>query len=440
MKKILSSILIAVVAITACNNKNADLVTEGELSFAVESLADDFNVVTKANDNIDEFSVSIRRPRDNWQMDFIYGEKKGEMIKLGSGDYVITAASPVKQHAAWDLPVYEGAKEFSIVSGQVTPVNLVCELSNVKVTFVLSENFKKELSTYNVTVSNGKGELTWIKEGTTDDFAMEKAGFFTAAPLDITVTGYRAIDDTEATTFMTIMNVSPKDHHIINLDAKVTGHIGDGQGNGIKLEISTDVNEKNEDVYVDGLDEIPVQGGEDSGEEGEDSGEGQPSTDTKPSMVWPANPDFIPLELEMSMTATVDVELVIRAPEKIKEFLIYVKSDVLSPTISQMVGEDYKMDKDGITTMDMINDPDLYDQLGKPDETTGEPSAIPMGDRILDQTEVPFSLSTLVPLINVYVASITEGDEHTFTLYLKDGKGQELTQAVTFISVKPKAQ
>lgn len=435
MKKILFSVMIAAVALTACR-KEVEVVTDGELSFSVASLADDFEIVTKANDNIDEFNVTIFRPKDRWQMDFVYGDKKGEMIKLGSGDYEITVKSPVLKDADWDLPIFSGTQEFKIVAGQVTPVTVNCELSNVKVTFVLSENFKQELSTYNVTVSNGKGELTWIKEGTTDDFAAEKAGYFTAAPLDITVTGHRAIDDTDATTFMTITGVEPKDHHIINLDAKVTGHIGDGEGNGIKIEISTEVTEKKDDVYVDGLEEIPVQGGEEEGDDEENPD--QPGVSTAPVLLWDANPEFAPTELEMDLNAKVDVELVIKAPEKIKEFLIYVKSPVLSQTISSMVSAENAMNADGITTMDMINDDVLYGNLGKPDEETGEPSAIPMGDRIIDQTEVPFSLSSLVPMINMYLASIKEGDEHIFTLYVKDGKGQELTQAVTFVSVPKK--
>lgn len=435
MKKILFSVMIAAVALTACR-KEVEVVTDGELSFSVASLADDFEIVTKANDNIDEFNVTIFRPKDRWQMDFVYGDKKGEMIKLGSGDYEITVKSPVLKDADWDLPIFSGTQEFKIVAGQVTPVTVNCELSNVKVTFVLSENFKKELSTYNVTVSNGKGELTWIKEGTTDDFAAEKAGYFTAAPLDITVTGHRAIDDTDATTFMTITGVEPKDHHIINLDAKVTGHIGDGEGNGIKIEISTEVTEKKDDVYVDGLEEIPVQGGEEEGDDEENPD--QPGVSTAPVLLWDANPEFAPTELEMDMNAKVDVELVIKAPEKIKEFLIYVKSPVLSQTISSMVSVENAINADGITTMDMINDKVLYGNLGKPNEETGEPSAIPMGDRILDQTEVPFSLSSLVPMINMYIASIKEGDEHIFTLYVKDGKEQELTQAVTFVSVPKK--
>lgn len=438
MKKILFSAMISAVAFTACNEK-VEVVTEGELSFSVASLADDFEIVTKANDNLDDFNVTIFRPKDRWQMDFVFGEKKGEMIKLGSGDYEITATSPVIKDADWDLPIYSGTQEFKIVAGQVTPVTLNCELTNVKVTFVLSENFKKELSTYNVTVSNGKGELTWVKEGTTDDFAAEKAGYFTAAPLDITVTGHRAIDDTDATTFMTITGVEPKDHHVINLDAKVTGHIGDGEGNGIKIEINTDVTPKDDDVYVDGLEEIPVQGGEEEDGGDDESGNDQPVVSTVPTLVWEKNPEFKPLDLEMDLNAKVDVELLIKAPEMIKEFLIYVKSPVLSKTISGLVSEENKMNSEGVTIMDMIGDETLYNALGKPKDD-GTPSAIPMGDRILDQTEVPFSLSALVPMINMYVADIKPGDNHVFTLYVKDGKGQELTQPVTFVSVEKKTE
>ena len=151
-----------------------------------------------------------------------------EILELGAGEYTITASSPTIKDAAFDLPIYGASQNFKIRTGEVTPISLVCTLQNMKVSFVPSENFKKELSNYTVTVTNaaswtatdvGEKTLVWTKA----DVEAGKAGYFSVAPLSVKIDGYRAIDGSEAHAAMNITNVAAKDHHIIKLDAKVTG-------------------------------------------------------------------------------------------------------------------------------------------------------------------------------------------------------------------------
>lgn len=454
MKKIYFSIIAAAVLSAGCNSEIIEQQGSGSLAIDLSCKSDYTVVATKATDEeiINDLAIDIVRPYDGWSVNYTpFSSIRGKVVELGSGDYIITASSQSKEHAAYDQPIYEGSEDFTIMTGQVTTIDLLCKISNVKVSINLSDNFASELSDYTVTVSNGKGTLSWVKTSEKDDFkpivvegktvfTSAQAGYFTVAPLSVTVNGHRAIDDTDASTVLYIENVNAADHHILNLDAKVTGQIGDvdESGNviqqGITITISHDVNPIDQNVVIPGFDEIPVEGDKPSegGDEGDDEGGNQggdpvvPETPTDmPKLIWPANPDFADVELPMTTSAVVDVELTIEVPKGIAEFLIYVDSGVLSPTIAALTAAG-TVDENGIALMDMINDDTLYANLGE---------GLPMKDKVLNQTSVEFSLSSLVPLINMYVQDISSGDKHLFTLHVVDNEGNVLEQTVTFVSV-----
>ncbi len=445
MKKILYTIIAAAAMLTGCNN---DLITsggKGSLSLALNCKTDYTDVSTKApqtdEDIINGLSIDITRPYDGWRLNYpSFGEIKGKVIELGSGSYILNASSPVKKDAAFEQPIFEGSKGFDIKAGEVTMINLTCTITNMMVTIALSDNFVKELSDYTVTVSNGKGLLSWTKgSGEVNDFEEveeggktvhkgKQAGYFTVAPLVVTVSGHRVIDGSDASTTYNITEANPADHHIIRLDAAVTGSAD------FNITISNEVNPIDQIVVVPGFDEDPVEGdkpsdgGEDGGEEGgEDPDTSEPETpSTAPTLEWAANPTFADVDLPMSLSAVVDVELVINAPETIGDFLIYVKSGVLTPTIAQLTAAGEGGIVDGVATMDLINDETLIGNLGE---------TIPMGDAVDGKTSVEFSLSKLVPMINMYASDINPGDKHIFTLRVVDAKGQALEQQVTFVSV-----
>ena len=432
MKKIFLMAFAAAIVFTGCRTK-IEPITEGHLSLDVQQSLDGFNVVTKANDNIDDFVIEIERPKDNWSVEYIFSEIKGDMITLGSGDYTITAHSPEFSHAAWNLPHYSATQKFSIKAGEVTPISLVCELTNVKVTIVLSEGFKQELSTYDVVVSNGKGSLTWTKNESVNDFASEKAGYFSVAPLEVVVNGHRVIDNTSASTTMSIANVVAKNHHIINIDAKVTGQLGgdsDGDGvpdKGIVITVDPTVNKKDENVFVDGLEEIPVADDQDEEEEedGDDVVVTPPAVDPNlPSLLWPGNTNPSITD-PVTIDDNLDADMIIQAPYGIVEFKVIVDSKELAGLVSGMVTN--LPLENGLAIMDMIGHQTTVDNV----KGLGLPSGTELSGV---KTPINFKLTQLVALIPDLAS---KGESfHYFTLYLKDANNNVLEKKLTFRVVK----
>lgn len=452
MKKIVYTIIAAAAILSGCNREI--IVSEGTGSLALDlSCKSDYkDVVTKATDEeiINNLTIDIFRPYDQWSKTYApFSSIRGKVVELGSGDYTLTASSPAKEHAAFEQPIYEGSKDFKIMTGQVSTVEVICSISNMKVSVFLSDNFVRELSDYTITVSNGKGTLSWNRNASEDDFKPvvvegktvftgSQAGYFTVAPLTVRVDGHRAIDNTDASTQYLIENPSAADHHILNLDAKVTGQVGDVDENGnvitegIKITISHEVNDINQIVSVPGFDEVPVPGDDNTGDDSGDDNTGddntgnepvEPTPSTKPTLLWEANPDFLPMNIDENLNA----DLLINAPEKIKTFVVTVDSPQLSPTIAALCSYADTYVEGEPADMDMIGDAVLVENLANMN------LGLPLADEIAGQTTVPFSLSGLVPLINLYQPEA--GDEHKFTLKVTDEKGQSMEQLVVFVTV-----
>lgn len=414
MKKILY-IVAAAAAVAACGTKNALPGGNGTLSLTA---VQEGSYATKANDVLADFVVDIERPSDGWTKHYNRYIDIPQTISLGSGEYTLTVSSPEYRDAAWDLPYYSGTANFTIRVDELTPVNVTARLQNMKVSFVLTDNFKNELSSYSITVTNasswtaadaGEKTLTWTSAtGDVED----KAGYFSVAPLRVKVDGYRAIDNSESHSELLIADVAAQDHHIITLDARVTGQVS-----GVAITIDPSVNDRESNVEVPGWDEVPVDGGDQPGDEPGDEPGDDPQPSTAPTMTWESNPTFAPTPIAAEM----DVEIVIEAPEGIKDFVVDVDSDVLGETIAALAGASYTYSPSTPFQMDLINDTALIAALGK---------MIPTGEALENQTHVNFSLSKLVPLINVY--NPTSGSQHTFTLKVTDNKGQSLEKPVVF--------
>lgn len=416
MKKILYALLLAALALSSCKKGNENVNQgNGKLSLKLSS-GGGYIIATKAdNSNVNDFTVHLSRT-DGWTKAFDSYALIPETLELGSGDYTIRASSPTVKDAAFELPIYGATESFTIRAGELTPVSLNCTLQNMKVTFTLSENFKKELSNYNVTITNAASwtapdaslkTLVWNKE----NLDANKPGYFSVAPLQVKVDAYRAVDNSEVHTYLNITKVAAKDHHIINLDAKVTGT------SSISLQIDHSLNDKNSEIFVPGWEEVPA----DEGDEPEDPGSGGEQPSTSPSLVWEANPTFAETPIAQEM----DVNLVVNAPEKIKTFVVSVDSNVLSDVIAQLAGKnDYSYEANGPFDMDLINDSTLIEALN------GMSLNLPTGDQLAGKTSVDFSLSALIPMIDVY--NPQPGSKHKFTLKVSDLKDQTYEKALVF--------
>ena len=418
MKKILYIMAVAA-AVAACGTKNATQPEGmGQLSLtAVQEGA----YATKANDVLGDFVVDIVRPSDGWTKHYDRYSDIPQTISLGSGDYTLTVASPEYRDAGWDLPYYKGSADFTIRVDELTPVNVTATLQNMKVSFVLTESFKSELTSYTIVVTNaaswdaadaGERSLTW--SSATGDVE-QKAGYFSVAPLRVKVDGYRAVDNSESHSELIIADVAAKDHHVITLDARVTGLV-----NGVSITIDPSVNDRESNVEVPGWDEVPVEGGGNGDDDPTDDPGDDPTVDpqpsTAPTMTWEANPDFARMAIREGM----DVNIIIAAPEGIKDFVVEVDSYLLEDAIADMGAE---TTPDGTAvSMDLIGNEDLAEALAG--------LGVPTGNALKDQTEVTFSLSGLVPLIADLGAE--SNSEHIFTLKVTDSKNQSLKKTIVF--------
>ena len=421
MKRSIITILAAAAVLAGCKQTKVE---ENKGYFVLQSVTADadlneVNVSTKAMPSeladINTFVVKIESNLEGGgTQTYNYKDILDQAIELPTGSYRVTAGSPAGKAAAWDQPLFEGTQNFTVVAGATSPVNVKCSLSNTMVSIKCTDTFKTELQEFNIKVSATDNDfLTWSKTGkeNSDALAAElsKDGYFSASELYVQIDGKREIDGSTAALTYVVKNVHPKDHIILNLDARVTGQVQQ-----ITLAVDGTVNDRTENIVVGGFEEIPIPDPIDPTPDPNPNPDPNPdpSLPAKPSLVWEANPTFELMELKSD---GMSVEITVNVPGKVKDFLIDVKSDC-----AEFEGVIKSMTGDGLT-MDLVNNASLssLNDLG-----------IPTGDSVKGRDTVPFKLSSLLPMILLYNPEVNS--YHTFTLKVTDEAGQTLTQALQF--------
>lgn len=419
MKRSIITILAAAAVLAGCKQTKVE---ENKGYFVLQSVTADanlneVNVSTKAMPSelvdINTFVVKIESNLEGGgTQTYNYKDILDQAIELPTGSYRITAGSPAGKAAAWDQPLFEGTQNFTVVAGATSPVNVKCSLSNTMVSIKCSDTFKTELQEFNIKVSATDNDfLTWSKTGkeNSDALAAElaKDGYFSASELYVQIDGKREIDGSTAALTYVVKNVHPKDHIILNLDARVTGQVQQ-----ITLAVDGTVNDRTENIVVGGFEEIPIPDPDPIDPTPDPNPNPNPDLPAKPSLVWKANPTFELMELKSD---GMSVEITVNVPGKVKDFLIDVKSDC-----AEFEGVIKSMTGDGLT-MDLVNNSALssLNDLG-----------IPTGASVKGKETVPFKLSSLLPMILLYNPEVNS--YHTFTLKVTDEAGQTLTQALQF--------
>lgn len=415
MKKIIYIALMAAAAMFAgCKETPVVLPTGLSLSLSADVTFVDKVVKSESAIDVNTFIVTIEKKDGSVSRTWTYGQLPS-LVELSPGTYTVNVNSPVETEIGWDCPAYGGTKDFEIVEGVVTPIEIICTLQNMKSSVYCSQHLVNELTTFEVKISNEDGYLVWTADEVgiyADEDGVKtivreplKHAYFTVAQLSVDVDGYREVDNSSATLTYEIKNVAARDHHILFVDAYVTGQ------SQMALSIDTSVNDHFVNVVMPGIDpeDSDVQDDIEAGwgqpeEEPDQPGIEQPAA---PSLEWPANPDFVKLDIAQGM----NVELKVYAPAMIKEFIVRV-SDNFLPAIQMLVP--------GIEYLDLINHQPTIEALG---------TMLPVGDQLYGQTEVEFSLSKLVPLI----ASVGNlGEDYIFTLEVTDELDQTLVKDVPF--------
>ena len=442
MKKIFYSIFAAVAMFTACNE---EVITDGtgSLNLKIGEVSDKYMTKSDAIDT-DEFYVTLTDWNGNvvesdgvTYRNILYKNLPDEISGLPSGPYTISVSSHEDIPAAsFDNPVYGGSTTFTVKTGATTPVTVRCTVQNVKVTINPSANFLSELTSYTITVTNEDGgSVHWTDDATvtganvTTDLTLP--AHFSVSALDVNVTGYRKINGAElnlqenAEWNGKIAEVAAADHHIINIDARTTGAAG-GE-NGITITVDgSQLNEVESNLDVPGFEDVPVDG-PDRGEN-EEGGEEEEAVSTI-TLSWPGHEaDKDGVFPAVDIVAGMSVELTVGAEAGIAGFVIRLESDtpafmsLCSMMTSTVLTADQAAEQ-GYVMIDLIEDPEAVTKMAGVGLSTG--------DLLKDKTSVPFSLSTLVPMIPS-AGQAGSDTNHTFILTVTDNNGDENSWSLTF--------
>lgn len=421
MKHTFITIMAAAAVLAGCNRSEVEG-AKGKGTFMLQSLTaetalNDVQVGTgtkslpseiNADKLLATMALTITNSEDpNLRQTYKYMDIVNKPVELSTGSYSVSAVSTDAKDAAWDQPLFAGSTEFAVKVNAVSPVSLTCSMTNAVVSVKCSDTFNTEVGDYNIKVSDANGNfLTWTKGNVDAD------GYFTAKELTVTIEGKRTIDNSTATVSGTVKDIRAKDHIILNVDAKVTGEV-----QNITLTIDGSVKDRNEDIFVDGFEEIEIP--DPSQPDTPDPDE--PVKVDAPSLEWPDNPTFETMELAEKMK----IDLLVKAPGKIKTFLVVVDSPALETLLPSMTGIEGKAG----CTLDLINNKTLIDNFADMDGMT-----LPTGDELKGKTEVEFPLSSLVPMIYRLEVNNKEqaSSDHKFTLEVSDELGQTYSKTLVF--------
>lgn len=265
-RTIITSIILTAAVLTGCNRNELrpdGSEAQGELSLQIVPEGD-FTPMpgTKATDDVqvdvNEFSLSINSAEGGTVMSWSKFSEVPAVIGLDPGTYTVIAKSPGNKSVDWLQPKYEGSQEVTVTPGDVENITISCSLTNMKVTIQTTEKFRNEMEDYTVTVSSDQGGFLTFTKAIIEE---GRSGYFDPSLLTIDLNATRKqqegveIADPNVIQTMTTKTYAAKDHHIITLDASETGYANLSGG----ISVDYTVNNREEDLLVDGLEEAPVQ-------------------------------------------------------------------------------------------------------------------------------------------------------------------------------------
>ena len=98
---------------------------------------------TKAQDVVDvkDFYVKIYNGEELYKSYAKYSQVPST-IEMAPGTYRIEAGTQGQSKAAFSQPIFYGSTNVTVAPGAIEPVNLVCTLTNIKVTLKYTAEFK----------------------------------------------------------------------------------------------------------------------------------------------------------------------------------------------------------------------------------------------------------------------------------------------------------
>ncbi len=389
------------------------LSTEGEFTKPIYTKAeDDFKV------NVNDFKLTISKASTGETvLAYDAFSDVPSIISIEPGVYNLRANSPGTEPVAWFQPIYRGSSDnVSVSAGRSQNVSIVCKLTNMKVTVKVTDRFISEMqSDFEITVANEDGFLTWNKNAVDNG----NSGYYSVKPLTLDIKAIRKTTGDHINHHIDIVKVAAQDHHILTIDASETGDIEFGE-DGIKVDYT--VNNKEENIVIDGLEETPL-----------DPIEPEDPTPGEPTEPGPENPNqpVEPVEYIKITCPGIDTpaefvkgeipkdlvfDMVIEAEKGIRNLVLDIESPALTALVESMVIEE------PLIPADLANmTGEVYDFWGGTVFLIDDPQT-----EIYGQTSYTLSVGGLISFIK-------DVETHIMTAEVTDMEGNTKKVTITII-------
>lgn len=375
-------------------------------------------VKSAENVDVNSFFVNIYKGNTVFKSFANYSEVPST-IDMAPGKYRMEAGSPNKSKAAFNQPVYYGSQEIIVEPAEITPVNLVCGLINVKVTIKCTETFLAAINDdFEVVVANGTDANLRFNKSHIDN--NESGYFLEASTLTFTLNGTKKENGAEVTHTIVVDKIKARDHIVITFEMEAPVTTGELVMTNGGIFIDYKVNPKEESVLIPGVGED--NGGGDNG--GDDDNGGGDDNETYPPLITGDGinaPVYFTLA-EANANPVVDVLLKTQKGKSIKD--VWVKID--SPTLTDEFLSGMAL---GGSEFSIVNfSDDEKDQTRKSAlESLG---LIDPSKPIAGASETTFSIGGFMGML---ISIATPGDQHKFIITVIDSDNISATATCTVI-------
>ena len=375
---------------------------------------------TRSSVNIDEFECQIIDSNNEVINSFKFGERPTEAIEMKTGDYIFKIQSGNIPGAEFDAPAYGAVKPFKIVRNETTTLSeVVCSLLQIKVSVTYAPDLFERLGEQTVTtVTVGENSLEF-------SLTESRAGFFLAPlannTIELSIKGTYAADKVNFKPLemnKEVTNVKVGQH------SKVHFYIEHAAQGNIEVGVTLRDWVTDEIIPCNVADKVAEEEWKDPSS-GDDNEGGEVTTDA-PTIVWEGHD----IDQREVYAEGLQVELLISASQGIKECLVEIKSDVMTPDVLA-----------GVKLCNVLNlcypnksydsrNPEVFIDTEQPLRNL----KFVVGEDVINHTFVQLSISEFMPLL----ASVSPAgtNNHDFVISVTDNEGNSVVKTLMLQTVK----
>lgn len=413
------TLLAGILVFSACHSEamGEESGGKGELNLAsmkaeVNTEVETVYLGSRAESGVDfsNYVVTIYDAQSQQVEQWKYGEMP-EIISLSVGTYTVDVASAEAPSNGFDTPYYEGSATCTIEENKIVDVPAItCKLSNMLFTVEYDENFKSKMSDDVVTtITVGENSLEIPATETRSAYLVAPEGETTSLTVDLKGT----IDGETITYSERFEEVKTGVHNVIKYEF-VAVNDGTGDSGEFKVMIAMDSSLIGSDEVVGvnpgeepGIEDFPVEGGEDSGE-----GDSEGGNDENTIQITGKEFGESSFDIDQSVTVTGQTSLVvgIEASAGIQNLKVQITSDNDDFNgIGSKLGE---FDLAHSDTM-LLDTKNMLSTLG-----------LPLDGQVLNKSALDFDISGFTSLLAKF-----EGT-HTFKISVTDNQGNNLSKSL----------